>query len=125
MTSLTDTNTPACEKPVSLLHVAGEGGGYVIEGLRQDGHWRFRRRPQQSTQFFGDDDVQLGDSPWVDSFEDALGQINSGWPVLSPQLVHPEFSSLVWQLVMRFHEAEPLRATRVQDWLDACSKVNR
>lgn len=95
---------------MTVLQVRGEGGGYIIEGLLQNGVWQFRRQDK---------------SGWVDSFEVVLQQINSGWPMLMPIAVHPEFSQLIWQLVMRFHESEPLRASRIQDWLDVAVNGRR
>lgn len=109
-----------------ILRVGGEGGGYTIWGERHHGHWRFWRDPDCGDSWMYDDDsdaaVPASTEPtpvprisYFDNLEDALGQINSGWPLLYPIQVHPDFGGDIWNRVVVYLRND--RSRRKNDML--------
>ena len=86
-----------------VLKLAGEGGGYVIEGASTSAGWRFRRRVNDASASMLDDNLIINDtSQWLPTLDDALGLMNAAWPMLYPTDVHPKFVSPIRQRVLQF-----------------------
>lgn len=103
-------------QPEVILEVGGEGGGYTILGVQNDGHWRFWREPDCGDSWMYDDeenDVEssatLSEQPKPEqsiscfgTLAEVLEQINSCWPHLLPTQVHPDFVKDIWQRAVNF-----------------------
>lgn len=88
-------------KPEIVLQLAGEGGGYVIEGASTSAGWRFRCRVNDASASMLDDNLIINDtSQWLPTLDDALGLMSTAWPMLFPTAVHPQFVSPIRERVL-------------------------
>lgn len=122
------------KQPEVILRVGGEGGGYTIWGERNQDHWRrFWRDLDSGDSWMYDDDsdaaVSASTEPtpvprisYFDNLGGALGQINSGWPLLYPIQVHPDFGGDIWNRVVVYLRKD--RSRRKSDllvrWREHC-----
>lgn len=79
----------------TVLDLAGEGGGYCITRIFVDGGWRFG----VSSQDVFEDSEPAGIATFP-TLEEALENINSGWPRLRALFVHPAFASELYELAL-------------------------
>lgn len=88
-----------------IVHVAGEGGGVALYGLRSEIGWLFSREFIDSATAHQDESPTEARSKIVDSWPNALALLEKNpWYMLSPVLVHPEFRTDILKAVLA-HDA--------------------
>jgi len=121
-----------------ILEVAGEGGGYTIAGELRQGQWRFWRTAGGSDSWLLDEDDNAPSAAPVmprpeptcnhyQTLDEALEQINSGWPQLYPLQVHPDFSKDIWSRVTQYwqvHQPTETYQHILEKWSEICFGMN-
>ena len=114
---------------LEVIIIAGvEGGGVTLRGERRPNGWRFRRSYADQTVLMlneaGPENVKDRESPWIDSWEEALCDLDGqGWIGLPAVHIHREFRGQVWLAVReRFGNGELSSASQklLQRWQDRC-----
>lgn len=122
------------KQPEVILEVAGEGGGYTIAGELRQGQWQFWRTAGGSDSWLLDEDdnapstapVMPSPEPTCNHYQtldEALEQINSGWPQLYPLQVHPDFSKDIWSRVTQYwqvHQPTETYQHILEKWSEIC-----
>ncbi len=109
------TPGPKDNQILTVFAVAGEGGGYRIEAHVADKTWRFRA--VRNDRIVEGDEINRAD-PWKASFEEALEEINSGWPRLYPVRVHDVVAQKVRSLVRAY--SARLDNEQLERWRRVC-----
>ena len=108
-----------------ILHVAAEGGGITLYGLRNGMGWLFSREVIDQT-------PELLDEPWiqhesevVSTWQDALELLDKyPWYCLCPPVVHPKFRQALYAAVISRDKAKVRGASRrMSDWKHLCSET--
>ena len=91
--------TPANDEKQAVVRVGTEGGEVALVGIRRGEEWNFRVETGQST-LIGlldeDDQVEIPERPWVDTWRKALKQLDSyPWHEMYPIDVHAEFRNRI------------------------------
>ena len=90
--------------PIVVMAVGAEGGSLRLFGQRTTGGWRYRYTlVDQSAAWLDEGDAESRrQSPWVDSWRDALAQLDRyPWARLHPMTVHPAFTTRVLDAARR------------------------
>ncbi len=87
-----------------VMAVGAEGGSLRLVGRLTSGGWRYRYTlVDQSAGWLDEGDAEsCRQSPWVDSWRDALAQLDRyPWARLHPMTVHPAFTTRVLDAARR------------------------
>jgi hypothetical protein len=111
-----DGDSTASE-PIVVIGVGAEGGRLSLIGQPLTNGWRYRYTSlDQSAAWLEDgDDISRRQSPWVQTWRDALAQLDRyPWARLAPLAVHPAFRTRVLDAVRRRLAEHP---DRLQRWM--------
>lgn len=120
---------------VTVLRIAGEGGGITLLGRRKaDGSgWEFARKTvDHSMAMLGTDEGEEGQADpeykaptpvWVGGWREAMGLLDRyPWAMLVPIEVHPDFKEDILVEATRWliDDPSPSAKRRMQAWLERC-----
>ena len=119
-----------------MLEVGGEGGGYSILGEEVHGSWQFWRAASGGDDWMWDekdDSAKTHDQElpttlpkppirYFQTLDEALGTINSCWPILFPVAVHPAIAAAIWTKVEAYIAKYPGhdRHGYIRKWKEQC-----
>jgi hypothetical protein len=98
----------------TILHIAGEGGGYEIRGTNISGVWKFRLELNSIWSGYSNSAV-------VSSYKQTIELLDThdeNWTNLQPVIVHKDFCKLIYNDVA---ERKCMEKENFERWVKACS----
>jgi hypothetical protein len=104
----------------TIIEIAGEGGGLMIFGKKEDDAWTFQLVKDEAD-LTGESSLHE-DFPVVKTLQEAFDQIVYQWNLLYPICIHPEFATEIYAMKTKKDGKMPYRNAAFAEWMNMCGK---